>query len=332
MPLNSSTSQIDRAADSTSTNPRSDRDNQDVSGGGSIEPDADLRGSSTKASSLMATERNPSTSVVSNEDSRNASVSQQPGPPPKNGRQSSQSHEGLLQIPSNGGAARRPIETTIWDWDTPLESVGESSSYYYEPQGELLHEQRESRIGRSEFTIPHAVSTPSSAAGAHWPFPTSAVGSSSTDVFAVPKRPSGVPPSIAGNKRKSVTDREGSKQPDQKRSSRVMSESGGEDPTSPTDPRPPSQSTRSQTGPNTRLRSGTDTTESRPRLPMSDLEGARPGSGSGQARRTLSEPTIPVILPARKVFPIQIGDKLFRLSGASISSDGESSLKPDFGS
>lgn len=31
-------------------------------------------------------------------------------------------------------------------------------------------------------------------------------------------------------------------------------------------------------------------------------------------------------LPARKVFPIQIGDKLFRLSGASISSDGESSL------
>lgn len=29
-------------------------------------------------------------------------------------------------------------------------------------------------------------------------------------------------------------------------------------------------------------------------------------------------------LPARKVFPIQIGDKLFRLSGASISSDGMS--------
>jgi hypothetical protein len=30
-----------------------------------------------------------------------------------------------------------------------------------------------------------------------------------------------------------------------------------------------------------------------------------------------------LVLPARKVFPIQIGDKLFRLSGASISSDGE---------
>jgi hypothetical protein len=32
----------------------------------------------------------------------------------------------------------------------------------------------------------------------------------------------------------------------------------------------------------------------------------------------------PLVLPARKVFPIQIGDKLFRLSGASISSDGKS--------
>lgn len=30
-----------------------------------------------------------------------------------------------------------------------------------------------------------------------------------------------------------------------------------------------------------------------------------------------------MVLPARKVFPIQIGDKLFRLSGASISSDGK---------
>jgi hypothetical protein len=30
-----------------------------------------------------------------------------------------------------------------------------------------------------------------------------------------------------------------------------------------------------------------------------------------------------LVLPARKVFPIQIGDKLFRLSGASISSDGK---------
>lgn len=33
---------------------------------------------------------------------------------------------------------------------------------------------------------------------------------------------------------------------------------------------------------------------------------------------------IPLILPHERVFPIQIGSELFKLSGASLSSDGES--------
>ena len=49
---------------------------------------------------------------------------------------------------------------------------------------------------------------------------------------------------------------------------------------------------------------------------------------AGLERRALppshaSAPPIQMALPCRKVFPIQIGDKLFRLSGASISSDGK---------
>lgn len=39
-----------------------------------------------------------------------------------------------------------------------------------------------------------------------------------------------------------------------------------------------------------------------------------------QARRYNTD--IPLILPHERVFPIQIGSELFRLSGASISSDG----------
>lgn len=35
---------------------------------------------------------------------------------------------------------------------------------------------------------------------------------------------------------------------------------------------------------------------------------------------------IPLILPHERVFPIQIGSELFKLSGASLSSDGESWL------
>jgi hypothetical protein len=65
-----------------------------------------------------------------------------------------------------------------------------------------------------------------------------------------------------------------------------------------------------------------------------DTTGQRVEVQSGKAspvadRRNLpdshpSASAAPLVLPARKVFPIQIGDKLFRLSGASISSDGKS--------
>jgi hypothetical protein len=43
-------------------------------------------------------------------------------------------------------------------------------------------------------------------------------------------------------------------------------------------------------------------------------------AATARARKLNTE--IPNILPHEKVFPIQIGSELFRLSGASISSDG----------
>jgi hypothetical protein len=46
-------------------------------------------------------------------------------------------------------------------------------------------------------------------------------------------------------------------------------------------------------------------------------------SDSSEARRVVEmAPHLTTVLPAGKVFPIQIGSELFRLSGASISSDG----------
>lgn len=308
----------DIAVDQDSSSLSTQLNRQDASSGGTQEPDADSA-STTKASIGMASNRTQSTStILPNEDGRARHVGP-PGPTAKSGKH--QSQDGLLQIPAEGNPARRPIETSIWDWDTPLESVGESSSYYFEPQGELLQEQREQRQMRTDFSIPHAVSS----SNINWPFPPSATGSGTNDGFAVPKRPSDRPPSILGNKRKS-SDRDNGvtgRQPDQKRSSRVMCDSTEEE-GSPTGGAPPALSTRSQSGPPQRLRSATDTSESRPRPSVTDIEAARPhGATSGGPRRTLTDPAIPMVLPARKVFPIQIGDKLFRLSGASISSDGE---------
>lgn len=60
-----------------------------------------------------------------------------------------------------------------------------------------------------------------------------------------------------------------------------------------------------------------------------DVLSSRPGAAEEKRQRSSVdgralpiERSSPLPLPARKVFPIQIGDKLFRLSGASISSDG----------
>src|ERR1700722_15131781 len=50
-------------------------------------------------------------------------------------------------------------------------------------------------------------------------------------------------------------------------------------------------------------------------------ESSTPGTWRESPRKLL--PDIPHILPHEKVFPIQIGSELFRLSGASISSDGQ---------
>lgn len=263
------------------------------------EPDPPALGSSKKASTPMGTERTISRlSNLPNDDGRSESMNKSA---PEGSRSGSQA--GLLHIPSQGGASRRPADTAVWDWDTPLETVGESTSYYYEPQGELLQETREQRTSGNQFSIPHTVPWSS----------TSGQPSSSTDAFAVPRRPTGVPPSTAGNKRKAGSDLEG-KPPHQRRFYEMMAAESGDESTSSMDARPPMHHTRSHGGPSNRPR---DATEG----PEGQLTGVpRPGK---DFQRTLEDPAIPLILPPRKVFPIQIGDKLFRLSGASISSDGE---------
>ena len=319
--MSANISDPDSIADIETTNPARRFDQLDQYEPGIQDTVSDDIRPSAKASTSMAADRTTSTtSILPSEDNRSRSTAQLSNQS-KNGRQSSQTN--LLQIPTGGGGARQPVETSIWDWDTPLETVGVSSSYYYEPQGELLHEQREHGTARSEFSIPHALPASTS----HWPFPAAAVGSTSLDsaTFAVPRRPQGVPPALAGLKRKSTSDSDpgaAATQPDPKRALRIMSESGDEV-MSPSEIRPPAHNTRSQGAPVARQRSETEGSESRDRPSAADAD-ARSQSGTGtKQRRTLEDPNVPMVLPPRKVFPIQIGDKLFRLSGASISSDGK---------
>lgn len=215
-----------------------------------------------------------------------------------------------LQIPSKDAGHKPPSTTAVWDWETGLDFIDDTNDYYYEPQGELLRaEQFDHSQPRDEFSIPHAVESTGITVNVDPPV-------ADEEGFLVPPRPSSSVQGLAGSKRKSSTEGGGGKQPEPKRASRAMSDTT-EGASPPTESASTSSGARPQAGPASRLRSHTDVSEARPAA-------GRPGVG----RRTLTDPSTPMVLPARKVFPIQIGDKLFRLSGASISSDGKSATWP----
>ncbi len=232
----------------------------------------------------------------------------------------SHAQDSPLQI-QDAAASRRPVESSVWNWDTPLDTIGESASYYYEPQGELLQEHRELGPSSTDFSIPHAIG----GVDGTWKLANCETACDSTQAHTVPTRPSSAVPPTAGVKRKLAVEQEPSEgNSDPKRTSCVMSDGGDGETPSPMDPRPPARLTRSQSTQNPRGPSITDAAENRPRQSGAESRRARAGpSSTTSSRRPATEPPAPLVLPARKVFPIQIGDKLFRLSGASISSDGQ---------
>ncbi|KXT06725.1 hypothetical protein AC578_8605 [Pseudocercospora eumusae] len=216
-----------------------------------------------------------------------------------------------LQVPDCGkdGNTRRPVDISIWDWDTPLPSNSHSDpdSYLFEPQGELLREDVTRRFP-TKANIPTAVADSSI---------TKLDGGADSEGFAVRRRPTGNVSSTAGAKRKSTSDQSSLTS---KRASRTMSESG-DDAGSPTDNLPPLQGLHAQAGPTSRARIGTDGAHVGTRHQSIDSMRPSLSTTGGGPQRGFSDPGVPMVLPARKVFPIQIGDRLFRLSGASISSD-----------
>ncbi|KAK4899791.1 hypothetical protein LTR27_003057 [Elasticomyces elasticus] len=223
----------------------------------------------------------------------------------------------------DAAAPPRALESSIWDWDTPLDTIGESASYYYEPQGELLQEHREQTRKSTDFTIPQSVGSVSGT----WKLANGETVSDAANITTLSNQLQQDQPPTSGVKRKSAAEQDstGDSRPrDQKRPSRGMSDGGDDEETpSPMDPRPSAQSARPQGIPNIRGRSATDAMGSRPRQAGIDIDTQRAGAAAG-LRRPATDPPTPMVLPARKVFPIQIGDKLFRLSGASISSDAPS--------
>jgi hypothetical protein len=300
-------------ADASSLN--AGRENSDRLQYGAKDPD---HGSamSAKSAAPMDFSRASTTSTAA---PHHQGASKPDGPAAGHSQSGNQNHvmNGSLHS-SDAAATRRPVETSIWDWDTPLDAIGESASYYYEPQGELLAEHRD-RSSNPEFNIPHSVGSVAS----NWQVVNNDAATPRNNGFAVPKKPDGSAPAVAGIKRKSTAEQDsasGSRPPELKRLSRSMSDGGDEETPSPMDARPMVASTRPPSSMSSRPRSDTQATEGRSRQAT---EGQRSEPSVRETpRRSATDQSTPIVLPARKVFPIQIGDKLFRLSGASLSSDG----------
>lgn len=229
------------------------------------------------------------------------------GAPNPAAESSGASHNPLLHIAENedeNDTYRPLVATAIWDWEAP-DLHDNDSSWYYEPQGELLTTEKDRNVAANEFTIPYPV--PGS--GVNWSSsnPLHGLNHSKGDSASWQKA-SGISPRAQGLKRKASFEK-ALLGPNPKRPSRGTPAEVSLAQQAPLEDQPPSLD------PNigNRVAGAHRASSTAPR------PAARPSS----PRRTLTDPSTPMILPARKVFPIQIGDKLFRLSGASISSDGK---------
>ncbi|OQN97665.1 hypothetical protein B0A48_16529 [Cryoendolithus antarcticus] len=206
--------------------------------------------------------------------------------------------DGAAAQSSTGG--QNSLESATWNWKSPSIASAAPSTYIYEPQGELLTSSNQPAGSVREFhgpdVLPIISATKRKASGN---LLERALSSSS--VLTVPTSVS----SASGTKRKVNAD-----------SSLTAVDSRTDLKRSHTVPEGSELTKTSHMG-STSPRAA----RARPSAPSREPSYEIPGSN---ADRALPDATTPIFLPTRKVFPIQIGDRLFRLSGASISSDAPS--------
>ena len=203
--------------------------------------------------------------------------------------------------------------------DASDQSPEQSSKLEFEPQGELLHERQYQRPVEPEVTIPHSVSADSGLNR----MSENVTNAHVTNPIIDPEHRPNVAAATAGVKRKSAPEvdfEQADEQSSAKRPAMLSRETKNS--VSAEQPQPYFED-RFETDEHQSNRNRTDIPEhhthshsnsgANSRLDLNAPDGPRNEIADGSAR---------VALPSRKVFPIQIGDKLFRLSGASISSDG----------
>jgi hypothetical protein len=246
------------------------------------------------------------------------------------------------QVPGQyAGYGFSPSAQLGWDWTNSIDFSDFGAQY--EPQGELVEEQQQP-ITANDFSIPLPVTAvdlafqATRASNTVTPSPANA-----QSVLSPPPKPPQRPVVQTGLKRKadseldsavsqtaSIATEPQSNHAKRHNKSRQSSTSSLPSPVvaEHTEARP------SPMAPTTVARTVSEPTpQGNTELPKRKEQSKGTGPQGrvidvSKPRRVVESPGGPDMLPAGKVFPIQIGSELFRLSGASISSDGKHSPRP----
>jgi len=231
------------------------------------------------------------------------------------------------------------------DWGNAVDFSDFST--YFEPVGELRDEVNNQQAHNQDFNIPQPLSNLDGTFDIQ--------GAESTTYASTitppPQAPSPVPITVSTSaqpgaqtrlKRKADSEpnttvpilavETDGKEPAAKRSAKARTNSSSQSAKPDAQPQPVrkgSISTGSKPAPTTNAPNDEPTSATstvKPNMSDPNSGGAAKPGATGPAGRVRTIPDVNVsigaVLPAGKVFPIQIGSELFRLSGASISSDG----------
>ncbi|CAI6336596.1 unnamed protein product [Periconia digitata] len=206
-----------------------------------------------------------------------------------------------------------------WDWANPTGYT--DFSHHYEPQGELVRELHQPSTTNNDFSLPLPVYPSDNdpyQSPQNYPNPPAAAPRSQVVTMASKRKADSDEPTSAlshGSNLSVAPDQHLSKRPNKSRSSSTASATSPVVATaSSSDPTHPAAQAEHHAN-NEAQRRKEQSRGTGPQGRVIDVS---------KPRRVPESPGGYEVLPAGKVFPIQLGSELFRLSGASLSSDAPS--------
>lgn len=242
------------------------------------------------------------------------------------------------QFPGYGFSPGGPL---VWDWGNSIDFA--EFTNHYEPQGELVQELQNQNIPANDFSIPLPVANAQTIYQSPQQTP-SAHSVTVQNPLSPPPKPPQKPTIQTGMKRKAESEPNSAvsqnasastelqekpvKRPNKSRASSTASITSPVVATSTASEakRPSMTQTAAATEPAESASQGGSNTNAELQKRKEPSKGTGPQGrviDVSKPRRIVESPAGADILPAGKVFPIQIGSELFRLSGASLSSDGK---------